>query len=70
MIQKIIKNISRLCKIDKNRLRPIDANLQIPDVSKFKRHTKWKPEISFEKTMVDLLNYWREKLKYSSYINR
>jgi len=66
--QSSVKKIK--IKIDKNRLRPIDANLQIPDVSKFKRHTKWKPEISFEKTMIDLLNYWREKLKYSSYINR
>ena len=49
--------------VDKSRLRPIDADLQIPDVTKFKNHTGWEPEISFEKTMEDLLNYWRNKIK-------
>jgi len=47
---------------DKSRLRPIDADLQIPDINKFKKHTGWQPKISFEETMKDLLNYWREKI--------
>ena len=46
---------------DKSRIRPIDADLQIPDTSKFKKATGWKPKISFEETMLDLLNYWRTK---------
>lgn len=50
-------------EIDPKRLRPIDADLQIPDCRKFQAHTGWKPEISFETTMTDLLNYWREKVK-------
>lgn len=45
--------------VDETRLRPIDADLQIPDSSKFRNHTGWAPEIPFETTMVDLLNYWR-----------
>lgn len=49
--------------IDKNRLRPIDADLQIPDTSKFRNKTGWKPQISFKKTMLDLLDFWREKIK-------
>jgi nucleoside-diphosphate-sugar epimerase len=49
-------------KIDKDRMRPIDANLQIPNTTKFKKKTGWKPEIEFEKTMSDLLNYWRNKV--------
>lgn len=48
--------------IDPERLRPIDADLQVPDTSKFTNHTGWKPEISFEKTMLDLLNYWRNQV--------
>ncbi len=48
---------------DVTRLRPIDADLQVPDTTKFQNHTGWKPEISFEKTMTDLLNYWRDKVK-------
>lgn len=47
---------------DPERLRPIDADLQIPDTSKFERHSGWKPEIPFEKTMTDLLDYWRERV--------
>jgi GDP-mannose 4,6-dehydratase len=50
-------------EVDPERLRPIDADLQIPDTSKFTNHTNWKPEITFEQTMNDLLNYWRDKVK-------
>lgn len=51
---------------DPERLRPIDADLQVPNTEKFQKHTGWKPEISFEKTMTDLLNYWRDKVSHSS----
>ena len=57
-------------RIDKNRLRPIDADLQIPDTSKFRKHTGWRPQIKFEKTMYDLLSYWRSKLKNGEFLNR
>ena len=50
-------------EIDPERLRPIDADLQIPDTSKFKTHTGWSPVIEFEQTMEDLLNYWREQVR-------
>ena len=46
-------------EVDPERLRPIDADLQIPDCRKFKQITGLEPEISFEKTMHDLLDYWR-----------
>jgi GDP-mannose 4,6-dehydratase len=49
-------------EIDPARLRPIDADLQVPDMRKFEQHTGWKPKITFEKTMSDLLNYWRERV--------
>ena len=49
--------------VDPERLRPIDADLQIPDTRKFTEHTGWKPEISFEQTMNDLLDYWRHQIK-------
>lgn len=48
---------------DPERLRPIDADLQIPNTAKFTAHTGWKPEIPYEKTMLDLLMYWREKIR-------
>lgn len=50
-------------EVDPARLRPIDADLQVPDTSKFYKHTGWKPAIPFEKTMQDLLDYWRERIE-------
>lgn len=47
---------------DKERLRPIDADLQIPDTTKFRAKTGWEPQIKFERTMQDLLNYWRGEI--------
>jgi GDPmannose 4,6-dehydratase len=56
---------------DPARLRPIDADLQVPNCAKFKAHTGWEPIIPYEQTMMDLLNYWREKLKNTgTYIDR
>lgn len=49
--------------IDPERFRPIDADLQVPDCRKFKAHTGWEPEIDFETTMHDLLDYWRGLVK-------
>lgn len=59
--QSTVKNIEIIT--DPNRLRPIDADLQIPDTTKFKNHTGWEPIIPFERTMIDLLDYWRNKVK-------
>lgn len=50
-------------ELDPERLRPIDADLQVPDTRKFQTHTGWQPEIPFETTMTDLLNYWRERVR-------
>jgi GDPmannose 4,6-dehydratase len=49
-------------ELDPERLRPIDADLQVPNAEKFKKHTGWEPKIPFEVTMKDLLNYWRYRL--------
>ncbi len=49
-------------EIDKERLRPIDADLQIPDMSKFQEKTGWEPLISYEQTLSDLLEFWRNKV--------
>ncbi len=66
--QSKVKNIKIVQ--DKTRLRPIDADLQIPNTEKFESHTGWKPKISFEKTMRDLLNFWRERVKDRNFLNR
>ncbi len=47
---------------DPDRLRPIDADLQVPDTTKFNAHTGWTPEIPFEQTIKDLLTFWRNQV--------
>jgi len=59
--QSTVKNIEIVT--DPERLRPIDADLQVPNCDKFKKHTGWESKISFEQTMNDLLDYWRNKVK-------
>ena len=49
-------------EVDPGRLRPVDADLQVPDTRKFQTHTGWLPEIPFERTMADLLAYWRARV--------
>jgi GDP-mannose 4,6-dehydratase len=49
-------------QVDPSLLRPSDVTLQIPDCSKFKKITGWKPEIPLETTLRDLLEYWRKKI--------
>ena len=66
MLEKLIslstvKDIT--LETDPERLRPIDADLQVPDTTKFRKHTGWEPRISFDQTMQDLLDYWRGRIK-------
>jgi GDP-mannose 4,6-dehydratase len=52
---------------DIERLRPIDADLQVPNTAKFKAVTGWEPEIPFEQTMKDLLQYWRDRVQVGQF---
>ena len=67
--QSTVKDIK--IEVDRDRLRPIDADLQVPDTTKFREHTGWKPEYTFEQTMNDLLDYWRNEIKKGrKFLNR
>ena len=57
-------------QVDPQRLRPVDADLQVPNCKKFKARTGWQPTIPFEQTMSDLLNYWRERIKINAVVQR
>ncbi|MBC8428588.1 GDP-mannose 4,6-dehydratase [bacterium] len=49
-------------ELDSDRVRPTDITLQIPDSTKFRKKTGWKPTKGLEEICDDLLNYWREVL--------
>ncbi|UCE38222.1 MAG: GDP-mannose 4,6-dehydratase [Thermoplasmata archaeon] len=47
---------------DPLRMRPSDVEILHGDCSKLMKQTGWNPEIPFEKTMSDLMDYWRGRL--------
>lgn len=55
---------------DPARMRPIDADFQVPDCSRFKAHTGWEPTFAFARTMLDLLEYWRARVKTHPVLQR
>ncbi len=67
-IQEILEKVLSLTKVkievkvDPKRLRPSDVMLLVGDASKIKNELGWKPEIPIEKTLKDLLDYWRERV--------
>ena len=53
-------------EVDPALFRPSDVTLQIPDISKFQDATGWTPEIPVETTLLDLLNYHRNRIPKSN----
>jgi GDP-4-dehydro-6-deoxy-D-mannose reductase len=68
-IKELLKMLIDLAKVkveveqDPLRLRPSDVQLLIGSPEKFKTATGWEPEIPFEKTLRDLMDYWRAMTK-------
>jgi GDP-4-dehydro-6-deoxy-D-mannose reductase len=48
-------------EVDTTRLRPSDVPVLLGDYGKFEKATGWKPTIPFERTLDDMLAYWRER---------
>jgi GDP-4-dehydro-6-deoxy-D-mannose reductase len=46
-------------KQDPSRMRPSDVEILLGNYDKFHQQTGWKPDIPFEQTLRDLLDYWR-----------
>jgi GDP-4-dehydro-6-deoxy-D-mannose reductase len=46
---------------DPARLRPSDVPILLGDHSKFTKLTGWEPTIPFERTLADMLEYWRQR---------
>ena len=48
---------------DAARLRPSELDVLVGDATRFHEATGWRPEIPFERTLEDTLNYWRAALR-------
>ncbi|NOR15180.1 MAG: NAD-dependent epimerase/dehydratase family protein, partial [Candidatus Aminicenantes bacterium] len=49
-------------EVDPKRLRPSDVQILLSDSSKFRQQTGWAPQIPFQQSLLDLLDYWRERV--------
>ncbi|MEM5811998.1 MAG: GDP-mannose 4,6-dehydratase [Candidatus Aenigmatarchaeota archaeon] len=67
-VKELLDVLLKLAKIkisireDRKKLRSTDEPIIFGDISKIKRDTGWKPEIPIEKTLIDTLNWWRERV--------
>ena len=61
-----VKNIKY--KTVKDFTRPTNVPRLIPKTDKFRKKTNWKAKISFEKILIDTLEYWREKVRQNDHI--
>lgn len=59
--QGTVKGIT--VKTDPTRFRPSDVMVLEGDPSKIEKATGWRAEIPFERTLTELLDYWRERVR-------
>ncbi|MCS7191545.1 MAG: GDP-mannose 4,6-dehydratase [Armatimonadetes bacterium] len=70
-IEEVLKMLLSMAKVkveirqDPARMRPSDVPVLLGDNTKFRRQTGWEPQIPYEQTLNDMLNYWRARLKSS-----
>ena len=66
VLNKLIKNSNLRDQIEviisSDKLRNNDFSIIYGDCSKLKEATEWAPQYSLEKTLEDILQYWRETL--------
>ena len=48
-------------KVETTRIRKVDSPVLVGNGNKFSNLTGWQPKFEIEKTIEDLLNYWRAK---------
>ena len=49
-------------EVDPDKLRPVDVPIIEADTTKLYQCTKWKPDISIDETISDVLEYWRNRI--------
>lgn len=65
-VQEVMDTLISLAHVDitlesdPSKMRPADIPEIIADSQKVEKATGWKPEISFEQTLKDTLDYWRK----------
>jgi len=58
-----ISKVSITVEQNPERLRPTDVPVIFGDCTKIREQTGWRPKISFEQSLQDVLDYWRERTR-------
>jgi GDP-4-dehydro-6-deoxy-D-mannose reductase len=48
--------------VDETRLRPSDNPIVLGDPSRIREEVGWEPRLGIERTLADLLDYWRRRV--------
>jgi len=68
-IRQLLEHLIALSKVkptiefDSARLRPSDMPDVVADCTKFRARTGWRAEIPLERTLLDILDYWRQSTR-------
>jgi GDP-4-dehydro-6-deoxy-D-mannose reductase len=68
-VGEMLKTLIAMSKVpitveqDPERVRPTDVPVIFGDCSKIRERTGWQPKISFEQSLQDVLDYWRERTR-------
>lgn len=71
-LSDLIKQFQAICStkvtinVDPARVRAGETQQIVGDSGKIRRETGWSPRIPLERTVRDLLDYWREKIRASA----
>ena len=67
-IRKLLERLIELAEVDvkvepdPERMRPSDVEILVGDSSKFRADTGWEPQIPFDKTLKDTLEFWHKRI--------
>jgi GDP-4-dehydro-6-deoxy-D-mannose reductase len=67
-VGELLKTLIAMAKIpitieqDPERVRLTDVPVMVSDCTKIREQTGWRPTISFEQSLQDVLDYWREQV--------
>ncbi|GIL15179.1 MAG: GDP-mannose 4,6-dehydratase [Chloroflexota bacterium] len=70
-IREIVETYQQLARVpfaieyDAERMRPSDTPVSYCDATRFKDATGWEPRFSFEQTLREILDYWRERIAHN-----
>lgn len=68
LVRELLEKLMAMSKVpitieqDPERLRPTDVPVMVSDCTKIRGQTGWRPRISFEQSLQDVLDYWREQV--------